>query len=95
MDGVVLNSEVSPRSSVLSSRKIPVNPWSLGELGPDSILLGKAKERKGPICQQSPTLTSSGKKWAYSRIHIKGKVEVIPSGLIISNKIGQPFQSNG
>lgn len=42
MDGVVLNSEVSPSSSVLGIRKIPVHPWSLGELGPDSLLLGKA-----------------------------------------------------
>lgn len=42
MDGMVLDSEVSPRNSILGSAKIPVYHWSLGELGAVRTLLGKA-----------------------------------------------------
>lgn len=96
MDGMVPNSEVNSEVSFWYTIKIPAHHWSLGELEAVSTLLGN-QERKGP-CYKVPHRQAV----ARSRLRLasisQGKVEVIcevPSGLSISNKIGQSSQYKG
>lgn len=94
MDGMVLDSEISPRSFILGTTKIPVHHCSLENWEQPAHYWEKLKKEKAQSASKVMHQQAVARNGLLASMS-QGKVEVIPWGLSVSNEIGQPSQYKG